>query len=301
MWSIEIIAYCAVNSYALISGYTMSSVQLKLDRLFQIWKQVLFYSIGLGLVVGLIRPDILSERRILSMIFPIISGEYWYISCYFIVFLFSPIINSAVSNLEKSVLMRIVIGLAILQCIMPEKIFINTYGMNSGFSALWLIQMYLIGNILKKYGLPSVLQRNDKIIFLFTIAMTIMWKYFFESILVVPQAANLLVSYMSPTIILMALSLFSMGINVKIHNPERLHLQKLAAATLGVYLFHEHPMIREVLIMDICYKFHFSNISVLLGEVFGLCMIIFIAGIILDAIRNILFANASINNKLKLK
>ena len=43
-WFLEILSFCAVNGFALISGYTASDRPRKYEKIVEMWIQVFFYS-----------------------------------------------------------------------------------------------------------------------------------------------------------------------------------------------------------------------------------------------------------------
>ena len=54
IWFLEKISIVAVNCYVLISGYFLITSEFKYRKLFSIWFQVLFYSICIYFVMGII-------------------------------------------------------------------------------------------------------------------------------------------------------------------------------------------------------------------------------------------------------
>jgi hypothetical protein len=83
-WLLEIIAYCAVDCYAIISGYVCYSEEHKphyYKRFLSFWVQVCTYSFGITLLVYIIRPEI-GIRTLITCLFPITRLHYWYVSAY---------------------------------------------------------------------------------------------------------------------------------------------------------------------------------------------------------------------------
>lgn len=56
-------AFCAVNCYALISGYLMLGKKIKPSRITELWFEVFFYSVGLSAIMISIYREF-SARRI---------------------------------------------------------------------------------------------------------------------------------------------------------------------------------------------------------------------------------------------
>ena len=57
-WFLEIMCYCAVNCYALISGYVGVGSKFKYSNIVNIWLQVIWYSVGIAFVAALVSPKI---------------------------------------------------------------------------------------------------------------------------------------------------------------------------------------------------------------------------------------------------
>ena len=54
-WLLEVACYCAVDGYALISGYNAKKKELNYSKLIQMWFQVVFYSFVLTLIFKVIK------------------------------------------------------------------------------------------------------------------------------------------------------------------------------------------------------------------------------------------------------
>ncbi len=56
-WLVEIGAYCAVNCFALASGYTGFRSSRRPSNLLLLWLRVLFYSVGITVCFAVLSPD----------------------------------------------------------------------------------------------------------------------------------------------------------------------------------------------------------------------------------------------------
>lgn len=113
VWGFEILCYCAVNCYALISGYLMWNKRPNIARLLGIWVQFVFYNLVFALV-GILKFGItLDLKLILTCVFPISSSTHWYISSYFGLMLFVPMLNAALEYVNQYT-MRTIFGIGLL-------------------------------------------------------------------------------------------------------------------------------------------------------------------------------------------
>ena len=103
-WFIEIAAFCAVNCYALISGYVGVKSKYKVSNILYLWLQVAIYSVAISVVFAIIKPDTYTWKTILKSFVPVTFSQYWYFTAYFGLFLFIPILNFARNNMPRNVL-----------------------------------------------------------------------------------------------------------------------------------------------------------------------------------------------------
>nr|WP_281242930.1 acyltransferase family protein [Sporolactobacillus nakayamae] len=81
---------------------------------------------------------------------PVITSKYWYITCYFLLVLFSPFINQISEKLEKKKFEALLITMLFVFSIIPS--IFQFHVMNDGGKGLAnMILMYLIGRYIKTY------------------------------------------------------------------------------------------------------------------------------------------------------
>ena len=82
-WLLEICAYCAVNCFALISGYVMVNKTVKAKNIIGLWFQVLFYSLIFTALFFAFLPESRSVKNLVVAVMPILGRQWWYVSSYF--------------------------------------------------------------------------------------------------------------------------------------------------------------------------------------------------------------------------
>ena len=143
----------AVSTFILISGYF--GINFNWRKILKIWFSVLFFSwvIVIYKIIG--KNDI---KGCLPYFLPIISNEFWFISCYFILCGLSPLLNKLVDSLSKRQLKQLVLlncvvfyGWATFNYIFNFRQFVPDFGVGIiNFDIL-----YLIGRYIKLYGLVA--------------------------------------------------------------------------------------------------------------------------------------------------
>ena len=117
-WFLNVLAYCAVDGYALISGYISQSKHNNYSRIIIILLESFFYSFVLTCILSFFKiGSPLEKEEMIKLAFPFIFGGYWYIAAYFPLFFLMPYINMAVENMmDKHAKELFVILLVIFSC-----------------------------------------------------------------------------------------------------------------------------------------------------------------------------------------
>lgn len=101
----------------------------------------------------ILMPGAVTSQTLLQAFFPVTCNLYWYFSSYSLVFLFAPFLNKIIyhsSERELKQLFFLIIGMiAVIEFVN------NSFDMDHGYSAHWLILLYLLGGIMKKTGIGN--------------------------------------------------------------------------------------------------------------------------------------------------
>lgn len=254
-WFLETAAYCAVNIYALISGYVGIYAQYRYRNILELWTQVIFYTIIITILFCAFVPSSVSAMEWIKAIFPVMFNQYWYFSSYVALFLFIPLLNIILEEMEKRQLI-FCIGMILLffSCI-QTLFYSDAFGTNDGYSAIWLMILYLVGGYIRKYGQSE----NGKAVKLLVgyfamIGLTWLSKFIIEiltlNFLGEVRAGNYLISYKSPTIVLAAICLLLFFEKIKISPFWEKIIKVFSPMAFGVYLIHVHPLIFSHLMKD---------------------------------------------------
>lgn len=159
-WLLEIAAYCAVNCFALISGYVGVTARFRPINLLRLWLQAAFYTISITLIFRFAAPETVSLKTLLKAFIPFCTNTYWYLTAYALLFLTLPLLNSLLlqSHLRdtlRSILLILAIPASLL-AILPGR---NTIAAPfcGGYSAIWLAYLYLIGGFIHLNGIDALL------------------------------------------------------------------------------------------------------------------------------------------------
>ena len=301
-WLLETAAYCAVDCYALISGYVGFGTRCRYADLAALWLRVVFYTVTITAVFALVLPGSVSAGEWLRAIFPVVFNQYWYFTAYFCLFLFLPLINAAVNGLKREELRRLVLALVAFLSVLPTVLRRDTFGLQGGYGPLWLITVYVIGAYLGKYDALRKITPQKALLGYGTV-VGVSWlvklgadhgmlSFFGES-------SGVLISYTSPTILGAGIFLLALFRGLRLP----LWLQKLVAAAsplaFSVYLIHAQPLVWKYIITDGFTAFAGRSAPLLLLGVLGTALTIYVFCSLIDLLRADLFSRLRVRDRLR--
>lgn len=302
VWFIYAFALCAVNCFAISSGYIMIEKKFEYSQLIKLWFQVLFYSILLSFFIILFNTNEFNFSNIIRAFFPVLREQYWYVSIYMGMAIFIPFLNLFINSLDIKQLTRLVALLIVVFSFGTTISRIDVFKLNNGFSVMWLTILYIIGGWVKKSEVEKNLKKTTMFIyFIIMVLITWMSKIIIElfSMLLIGEklSGKILFLYTSPTILFSALFLFLFCIKLKIRNSVlKKIIKKLITSNFSVYLMHDHLLVRKYVISNISLLFLFNYESIkVVPIVILLTLFIYVLCNLLDIIRVILFRKMHIN------
>ena len=296
-WLLEIIAFCAVNCFGIISGYVGVDAEFRINKAVSMWLLVVFYTLLITGCYAAFFPEEITWEHWLKAFLPVSKAQYWYFKSYFGMFFFIPYFNKLLNSLKEKELLHL--GLAIImifsvwQTIIQNEIF----GTQKGYNLLWLSLLYLLGGIIKKLNHKITLRKCMWIIIFWGgVFLTWGWKYIVELKFPESSHANFFVSYISPTVLMCAVAMVM--IFQKIECDNRLYKQFIkigAPSAFSVYIIHAHPLIYDNILFNRFTKVaEYSPIHLAIA-VIAIALAIYISCTIVDMIRIKLFKWFRIN------
>lgn len=249
LWLWGIIIDCTVNCFAIITGFLLYIRGFKYTNIIRLYLIVLYHGLLITLAFQQFYPEFVTKSHWLQAMFPISQNEFWYFTAYSGVFFFAPILTSGMRSLSKKQATALVFSLVIIFSILPTLTNRDPFGLDRGYSVLWILVMFLIGTYLGKYYDTFRLKSSTLVsIFLGCILFTCLGMI--ASVLNPSVNGNVLIEYTSPTIVLAAISVVLLFSSMKVsHRVQRIAVFCLPF-TFSTYLIHEHPLIRQYLIYD---------------------------------------------------
>ena len=316
-WLVEALCLVSVNLYVMISGYFLIDSRFTLRRLVKLWCEVFFYSVLVAVICLLCgiadRGTYLNFFNLQYFCLPVVNKHYWFASSYLLMYLFSPLVGTAVKKMSKQQHLTMIAALLCLislpKSLVPAELAIDDHGL----SILWFLCLYIIAAYIRLHGIPF-LQSTKKCLLCYGISAALIP----AGMLLVGGLRNMVLesaaeaaakgeafrlgfldqgfAYLLTTmddynhilVLCASVGLFCFFVNLKMKkNPVTDVLARIAPYTFGVYLLHEHLLLRYTWPqwLGVNKTYGAARILHMLLSV----LIIFIVGILVDALRSILF------------
>ena len=265
-WIIWLMCRCPVYVFIIIMGYFLSTSTsgFNIKRILKCYLPMYFYSVAIPVIYGLIRPGVVTNEQYIKAFIPFLSRTWYFMTLYLLVLILSPYLNRMVQGLDRKHFL-LLIGIcfclfSVWQPISMLEPFEGIVGIKKilatqgGKSLYDFIYMYLLGAYLRKYHL---FRTHDN-----TPDGSIWSKpylYFLSFLLL--GLVNVLLVYNypdvgiedvigyndNPLVVLQCVCIF--------RTFEKLDLTRfriagelinfISAGNLGIYMIHEHPLIRN--------------------------------------------------------
>lgn len=296
-------AFClvAVNTYVFISGYFGVKSKFKPGKAVGLLCQIWFYALLIPVVLFFAGVPTVAQAQgiygLVQYVFPIETEHYWFAASYFMLYLLSPVLNSAARNLSKRQLQITIGGLLILfsgiKSISPIVFAFDRYG----YDLPWFICVYLTAAYFGLYGSTFFEKKGWSVYvgsclagFLINLGMWFLcqkWEsfgYYFT----VPFHYNFIFCLTG------AVGLFYGFSHISIKEGKMADgIRKMGSLCFGVYLLHEHIDVRSLWygwLAGIPGTGGGYGIGGFLKELAACVVILFAAGIVIDWLRSILFS-----------
>jgi len=291
-WIIECFCVVAVNVYMLISGYFLSESSFRLSRLLQLWLQMWFYSVGVGVlaaVTGICPAEEVDIHYFITLLFPISMEHYWFMTAYVFLYLLLPFVSMAVRKMTKGQMQVALAGLLIMFCGVKSLLPVRLETDKRGYDCLWYLCVFLTAAYVKKYGIP-LLNKKWKCMGLYVLgslgilAETMCFHQIYLKTGSLELIMKIATDYNHVFPFLAALGLFLTFLMTDMSGTIARVAVRIAPYTLGVYLLHENTSVRY-LWQDWLGADRIAGIPELIVGVLTSLVIVFVLGILVDVIR----------------
>lgn len=277
---LEAWAFCAVDIFALISGYVSyreNGKKVNVSGWIVMWFQVVFYNVGGALVHKMIDPSAVSASYIKGRFLPLTYGSYWYFNAYTGLLVLMPLLNAGLNHCSEKTLKRITAIIIILFSLMNLRR--DRFGLEGGYSVLWIVSLYLLGAMIKKFGMEKSVKGYHAVIII--VACNILtWAQMMDG----PS-----VLYKTPSVLISSIFYLIVFSKLKASPKVQKLISFLSAGAFAVYLLNCQNDIWLCILEDRFAYLAKRPPAELFFHVIGFSLAFLIAAILIDHIRIKLF------------
>jgi len=288
-----------ISIFGLISG-VVGYKTCKYSNLLYLWLIVFFYSHSIHYAYKKYNPSFTTNNKLRHYLFPVIYNNHWYFSSYFGMYLFLPVINKGIVNLNKNEFTALVLSIIIVLVIWKDYMSENTdtFKLHNGANTITLIIFYIIGAYLGKF---RIIENKYRRIYYYIICIVIfigsgyITNYYVNK----NYGANKIEVFLKKIyhteissfgMICQSASLILFFSQIKYNRYLGKIISLIGQLAFSVYIIHDHMDIRYVIYNHLFSKYSYNiplssviYIIFLRGlQIFGICIII-------DFCRHLLF------------
>lgn len=159
-WGLNGFVYIGVNCFILISGYF--GINFKWRKLLNLYLTCVFYFLGIGIISLAIKgfTSVGISALLLNSFLPISHNNAWFISCYFLLMLLTPLLNPALNVLDKKNYQLCILLLSIINLYFGYFWKLEYSGNIDGFTLMQFVWLYVIAGYIRRYVSIDRLQEH---------------------------------------------------------------------------------------------------------------------------------------------
>ena len=249
----------------------------------------LFFSIGCFAVSQLLPPtDSFGISRILNVLTPSLSGEWWFVSCYFQLYLLMPLLNAAISKMDKKAYSISLVLLLVITSVMPCIGIWKSAQWTTGNDTLWFITLYLISAYIKKFNI-SFKSSKSLIVYIIAGAGMVLSRLVIGTVTSTVfgsvKAENIMYTYNSVLTVIASIALFMFMKDITLKGKTTIKIVAfLSKYSFGVYLWHANPNISKYLFGFINSARFAHRLGAMIGYMIIMVVVCYLIGVVCDYI-----------------
>lgn len=292
-WTLEIISYCAVDIFALISGYVSygpKEKKTKYSNYISIWLEVVFYGVIITFLFQMFSSIPITRKDYYAAIMPVTNDLYWYFTAFTGLYVIKPFLDKGIRACNNKTMKKLLICIIAIFSVFATVS--KTFKLSGGYSFIWVVILYIIGATVKKCNIGKNLSKGK--LFLLIIIMyfvTYIYKMYGieRTILNIDIDKNLLITYTSPTILIASIGYVLLFAKMKFNNAFVSIIKFMAPASFAIYLLNNQVLIWNYYIKDMFITITSQPTVVITCYVIGFSMMFTLVAIFIDRIRIALF------------
>ena len=285
----------SVNLYVMVSGYFLADSHFKISRIGRTWLNACFYSCVITVLFMFLSLTPWSLVNIAKSFFPLSTDAYWFVTQYIGLLILSPFLTIVIRHLSyRQYVALLVVGAFLCLSIIPDFPLGKRFHVAHGNSVWCFAYLFMIAGFirfhLRKFSMRTLLVS----IILVTILIMICEMYMGYR----GSVAKLYWFNYNAFPFILSVVMFVFIKQVSIPSSMICNLMvKAAPYTFGVYLIHDHLLVRDWLWKTL-YLPSFGQQWDYPLVVLGLCLIIFVLCALMDTMRKRLFTFLKIDSHI---
>lgn len=296
-WYVRGVCYMGTNLFILITAFFISQSHFKIKHVLSLACQVWFYSIVLFLVSNWTGLSSFSLSSLFKSLAPIVSSQYWFITCYIALYFLAPFFNRLVATISRDGFHLLLVILFVCFSVIPSFFFFSPWVNWGGSSGIvWFVVLYFTGAYIRKYIDRESLKRKRKHIIIWTILFSLLPLI---SKIIIALFTNIALGhvvgsslfYVKNSVILYPLSICFFLLFMTFDIKSGLIVKVIAFISTGifaVYLITENANLRDWIWSSMTQIIDRNSVFYPVIELSVIAML-FLACVLIDKIRKILF------------
>lgn len=272
-----------VNLFVLISGYFLvTSSGIRIRKAVKLWLQIFFYSAAIFAVSCLTGLTEFTVRGLVAALVPIVSKQWWFASSYFFLYLLSPVINRGLGKLTQRKHLLLLAVLAVFWYVVP----VFTWLPERIRDLMWFLFLYCISGYLRLHNSA----RRHRAGTWLAIGAGVLLLSFGYAVLLLEFQANYRSSYETvyfqtwQMLMLLAAIPLLLGF-LRLNMKNSAVINRLAAASFGVYLIHDSDYVRYFLWRDLLNSGSYRDSALLIPYAIAAVVLVYLVCLALEGLR----------------
>ena len=241
-----------VNGFILITGFFLVKSKFRVEKLFFIWGETLFFSLLLFATGYIFKLEEVRASYCFFSVAPILSRHYWFATAYVILYLCSPFLNKLIFVMTKKEYSILLLGGAIIFSVWTTIVYFSEGALiGGGTGILWMIYLYLVGAYFNTHKVnEQVLLKFAWIISVLCLIGLVAYQILSEKLVFLSRFDIFGNNSLLPLLFSVSVFIIFKNINVKEGKASK-YITGTAKCSFGVYLIQTHCMICHWLWLDV--------------------------------------------------
>lgn len=299
-WTLESLAFPAVNAFGLISGYVGFGGRHRLGSAVLLCLMALTFDLFATLFALLMGTE-MSRSQLFGSLFPPLIGRHWYLTSYLCIFPFMPLFDKLVSYLSEEKAKVLAVTILVLFCVVPSLVRKDFAGTRRGYSASWLAILYIVGGCIRKnkwfiriksiHGFFLYLVLSVTIVTL-KIVLELLFPFAFDG----TKTKNILFQYDSPIYLFGAIGLLLCFSCIQSIPRGTKLVHYLSRSSFAVFILHTVTPFYDGPLRDGFTWVLKIHPLLLVPTCLSACAVIYLVSVLIDNVRIVVFDKIKVNS-----